>query len=56
MSTNKDSTLKQYMTSQQRNALGNHPTTHRNCIDLFKIARPGKTARDRANGVIKSKH
>lgn len=55
MSDNKTSTLKQYMTSAQRSKLGDWPTTHRNCIDLFGVARPGKTARDRANGGIKHK-
>ena len=43
-----DSTLKQYMTAQQREKLGKQPTWHRNCIDLFGVARPGKTARDKA--------
>lgn len=41
--------LKNYMSAAQREKLGNMPTTHRNCLDLFKIARPGKTARDKAN-------
>lgn len=44
------STLKKFMSSQQRQALGNLPTTHQNCIAKTKVARPGKTARDRANG------
>lgn len=41
-------TLKDYMTKQQRDSLGNRPTTHRNCIDATGVARPGKTRRDRA--------
>ena len=45
-----NSTLKQYMTPAQRAKLGDHPTWHRNMIDLFGVARAGKTARDRANG------
>ena len=49
MSNSNQSTLKQYMTRDQRNKLGDLPTTHRNCLDLFGVARPGKTARDRAN-------
>jgi hypothetical protein len=49
MSTNKESTLKQFMTNEQRKKLGEWPTTHRNCIDLFGVARPGKTKRDRHN-------
>lgn len=42
----KQSTLKEYMTTSQRSALGNLPTTHENCMRLFKVARPGKTKRD----------
>lgn len=48
----KSSSLKQFMSQQQRNALGNLPTTHANCIEKCKVARPGKTARDKANGHI----
>ena len=44
----KQSTLKEYMTASQRSALGNLPTTHENCMRLFKVARPGKSARDKA--------
>ena len=43
-----NSTLKQYMSKTQRDALGKLPTTHQNCIDATGVARPGKTARDRA--------
>lgn len=42
------STLKQYMSKQQRDSLGNLPTTHQNCLDKTGVARPGKTARDKA--------
>ena len=42
------STLKEYMTPKQREALGKLPTTHQNCIEKCGVARPGKTARDRA--------
>lgn len=42
------SVLKQYMTAAQRKALGKQPTYHTNCIDACGVARPGKTARDRA--------
>ena len=48
MSGKKDSELKKFMTPQQRQALGNLPTTHQNCIEKCKVARPGKTAKDRA--------
>ena len=41
-------TLKDYMRKDQRDALGDLPTTHANCIEKTKVARPGKTARDRA--------
>lgn len=54
-------TLKDYMPANVRKALGNRPTTHSNCIEITcqrdhkgsripftGIARPGKTARDRA--------
>jgi hypothetical protein len=46
--SNKNNSLKNYMSSQQRNALGDLPTTHRNCIEKCGVARPGKTRRDRA--------
>jgi hypothetical protein len=41
------STLKEFMSPAQRNALGDLPTTHENCLDKCKVARPGKTARDK---------
>jgi len=44
----KNSGLKKHMTQRQRDQLGNLPTTHRNCIDKTGVARPGKTARDKA--------
>lgn len=49
---NKDSVLKKHMSSKQRSALGNLPTTHENCIAKCGVARPGKTARERAKGNI----
>lgn len=48
MSKTTESTLKQFMSSANRRALGDLPTTHENCIDKCGVARPGKTARDRA--------
>ncbi len=42
------STLKKFMSQSDRNALGNLPTTHQNCIEKTGVARPGKTARDKA--------
>lgn len=57
------STLKQFMSEATRNALGTKPTWHYNCIlataKIDKngqvvrgtgVARPGKTARDKAKG------
>ncbi len=41
-------TLKDYMTTAQRTELGRSPTRHSICLKLFGVARPGKTARDRA--------
>ena len=41
-------TLKDYMSPAQRASLGSQPTWHTTCMDLFKVARPGKTARDKA--------
>jgi hypothetical protein len=32
--------------------LGDLPTTHANCIEHTGVARPGKTARDKANGHV----
>jgi hypothetical protein len=40
--------LRDFMSPTQRKSLGNLPTTHRNCIEKCGVARPGKTARDRA--------
>ena len=42
------SVLKTFMTASQRSALGDLPTSHDNCMRLFKVARPGKTKRDLA--------
>ena len=44
----KASSLKQFMTEKQRKALGKLPTYHSNCIELCGVARPGKTAKERA--------
>lgn len=45
----KSGSLKDHMSSANRKALGDLPTTHENCLDKCGVARPGKTARDRAN-------
>lgn len=41
-------TLKDYMTKTQRDKLGDRPTWHMYCIKHTGVARPGKTARERA--------
>lgn len=41
-------TLKDFMTPKQRESLGSLPTYHMNCLAKCGVARPGKTARDRA--------
>lgn len=53
------STLKDFMPEITRIKLGNMPTLHINCMNATKIprvpdgvARPGKTAKDKANGHI----
>ena len=43
----KHPTLKECMTPSQRAELGDKPTWHSTCMDLFGVARPGKTERDR---------
>lgn len=42
-------TLKDYMPEAVRSALGDLPTWHSNCMEAANgVARPGKTAKDRA--------
>ncbi len=41
-------TLKDYMTTTQRAKLGDWPTLHKHCMTHTGVARPGKTARERA--------
>jgi hypothetical protein len=41
---------KDFMTEAQKKAMGNAPRTHANCRDKTGVARPGKTASDRAKG------
>lgn len=36
-----------FMTAQQKALIGALPRTHKRCLDLFKVARPGKTAKDK---------
>ena len=47
-------TLKEAMKPAQRAAMGTLPTTHKNCIAKTGVARPGKTARDRAKAQIRT--
>jgi hypothetical protein len=46
------STLKKFMSDHQRAKLGDLPTIHDFCIEETGVARPGKTARDKANGHV----
>ena len=39
---------KEFMTAEQKKKMGNLPRTHENCMDKVGVARPGKTAQDRA--------
>ena len=41
-------TLKDYMTPTQKAKLGNRATLHKHCMEHTGVARPGKTARERA--------
>lgn len=41
------STLKSYMSKSDRDAMGELPTWHSNCVAKTGRARPGKTARDK---------
>lgn len=38
----------EFMTSKQKQDLGGMSRTHQNCLRLVGVARPGKTAKDRA--------
>ncbi len=40
----------EYMNQTQKTAMGSLPRTHQNCKDRTGVARPGKTAKDRARG------
>lgn len=39
---------KDYMTTDQKTAMGNLPRTHINCVTKTKVFRPGKTKHDKA--------
>lgn len=48
-----------YMTSEQKVAMGKFSRTHDTCLEKTGVARPGKTAHDKANhnwSTAKSKH
>jgi hypothetical protein len=38
-----------FMSAGQKAKMGKLPRTHQNCLDKTGVARPGKTAKDRAN-------
>ena len=53
MKTARNKSLRDFMTPQQRKAMQGLPTYHSNCLAKTGVARPGKTARDRARQVLK---
>jgi hypothetical protein len=48
MKTARNKTLRDFMTATQLKAMKGLPTYHDNCLKQTGVARPGKTARDRA--------
>ncbi len=50
---NHQSTLKKFMSADDREAMKGLPTHHYLCREKTDRARPGKTARDRAKGKIR---
>jgi len=48
MQTARNKTLRDFMTQKQFEAMKGLPTYHSNCLRQTGVARPGKTARDRA--------
>jgi len=51
MKTARNKSLRDFMTEKQRKAMKGLPTFHCNCLEKTGVARPGKTARDRATKV-----
>jgi hypothetical protein len=49
MKTVRNRSLKDFMTEKHRKAMKGLPTYHCICLEKTGVARPGKTARDRAN-------
>ena len=47
MSNNKQTSLRDFMSKEDREAMQGLPTYHSICIKWTGVARPGKTARDR---------
>ena len=41
-----------FMTEEQKRAMGKFPRSHANCIEKTGVARPGKTKQDRARRSI----
>jgi len=50
-----NTTLKNFMSGRDRAALGDLPTLHEHCFTHTGVCRPGKTARDRAKTLDKSR-
>jgi hypothetical protein len=51
MKIDRNKRLRDFMSQKQLKAMKGLPTYHDNCLRLTGIARPGKTARDRARKV-----
>ncbi len=41
---------KDFMSGSHKQAMGNLPRTHENCLEKTGVCRPGKTAHDHATG------
>ena len=54
--SNRNWTLKNFMSEKDRKSLGNRPTWHSHCMKKTGVARPGKTARDRARRNRSAQH
>jgi hypothetical protein len=52
--SNKDANRADFQTAAHAAKLGKLPRTHQNCLEKTGVARPGKTAKDRANRSIRT--
>ena len=51
MKTDRNKGLRDFMTAKQLKAMKGLPTWHSICLKMTGVARPGKTARDRARRI-----